>query len=170
MNYLLACLLVLELLVGCRPTLPDTPLPDGTVIESLAVFKKARQMQVFRNRQLLKTYTIQLGDAPVGPKQFEGDERTPEGCYIINDRNPASGYHKNLGISYPTEAQRAYAKTQGQSAGGDVKIHGLPNATSIPEGLFKLDDWTNGCIAVSNQEVDELYRCVQPNVPICIFP
>ncbi len=157
------------LLTGCQLH-PEPLLPDGTVIDSLVVYKKARQLQAFRNGQLLKTYLIQLGDAPVGPKQFEGDERTPEGCYTINDRNPASGYHKNLGISYPTDVQRAFAKAQGRSAGGDIKIHGLPNSTLIPETLFKLDDWTNGCIAVSNREVDELYRCVQPNAPICIFP
>jgi len=156
------------LLASCQSSQPA--LPEGTVVDSLVIYKKSREMVAFRDGQLLKTYAIRLGDAPVGQKHAEGDERTPEGCYTINDRNPASGYHKNLGISYPNAAQKAAAKAAGKAPGGDIKIHGRPNGTWIPQWAFSLRDWTNGCIAVSNEEVDELFRAVKPGAPICIFP
>lgn len=158
----------LVILIGCRPSPP--PLPQNAVVDSLAVYKAERKMLAFEQGRLLKTYTIRLGDAPVGQKHFEGDERTPEGCYTINDRNPASGYHKNLGISYPTASQRTYAQSQGKSPGGDIKIHGRPNRMKLPMWVFRLRDWTNGCIAVSDEEIDELFQRVKPNAPICIFP
>ena len=119
---------------------------------------------------LLKTYPIALGFSPVGHKQFEGDGKTPEGRYTINDRNPNSGYHKNLGVSYPNDADRAYAAAQGKSAGGDIKIHGMRNGMGAIGAQHLHRDWTHGCIAVTDGEIDELYALVKPQAEIEILP
>ena len=120
--------------------------------------------------RLLKTYPVALGFNPVGHKQFEGDGKTPEGHYIINDRNPNSGYHKNLGVSYPNDADRAYAATQGKSAGGNIKIHGMRNGMGAIGAQHLHLDWTHGCIAVTDGEIDELYALVKPQAEIEILP
>lgn len=146
----------------------DQPLPPVT-IDRLVVFKSQRQMWAFQGEQLIKIYPISLGFNPIGHKQFEGDGKTPEGIYHINERNPNSAYHKNLGVSYPNEADKAYAESQGKSAGGLIKIHGLRNGTDVGK-LHLLKDWTHGCIAVTNQEIDELYQAVKHNAVIDIRP
>lgn len=106
----------------------EAPLPEDTVIDRLVVHKSKRTMSAYYQGTLLKTYPISLGKQPVGHKQFEGDGKTPEGKYRINERNPNSGYHKNLGVSYPSEADKAYAAAQGKSPGGLIKIHGMKTA------------------------------------------
>jgi len=150
---------------------PSTPLPKGSVVDKLVVYKSKRRMHAYGNGQLLKTYTVALGKDPVGHKQYEGDNRTPEGTYIINDRNPNSGYHKNLGISYPNVADIANAEKLGKPAGSAIKIHGLRNGSAAYINKFHhLKDWTAGCIAVTNSEIDELYAAVKPNAVIEIYP
>ena len=96
--------------------------------------------------------------------------KTPEGRYIINARNPNSGYHKNLGVSYPNETDKVNAEKLGKPAGGDIKIHGLRNGRGYIGKFHHLKDWTAGCIAVTNDEVDELYAAVKPNAVIEIRP
>jgi len=118
---------------------------------------------------IIKTYHISLGNQPVGQKQFEGDERTPEGTYTINAKNPNSSYYKNLGISYPTQQQSEQAKQQGKSPGGDIKIHGLPNGRKAPGKFHKLTDWTNGCIAVTNEEMEDIYQHTPIGTSIIIY-
>lgn len=110
---------------------------------------------------------IQLGDAPVGPKQFEGDEKTPEGRFTIDYGNPQSAYHLSLHIDYPRAENVAHAKSQGRSAGGLIMIHGQPN--SLPAGRIP-GDWTDGCIALSNEEMDALWVAVSDGTPIEIRP
>lgn len=110
---------------------------------------------------------IQLGDAPVGPKQFEGDERTPEGRFTIDYGNPRSSYHLSLHIDYPRPEHVAHAKSQGRSAGGLIMIHGQPNGW--PAGRVP-GDWTDGCIALSNDEMDALWEAVPDGTPIEIQP
>ena len=127
-------------------------------------------MLAYRKGQKLKTYVISLGQSPTGKKQCKGDNKTPEGLYYINDRNAASAYHKNLGISYPNDKDRANANRQGLSTGGDVKIHGLPLKPRYPKEAYLYSDWTWGCIAVSNTEIDELYRFVESHAAIYILP
>ena len=105
----------------------ETPLPANAVIDRLVVHKSKRTMSAYSKGKLLKTYPIALGKQPVGHKHFEGDGKTPEGKYRINDRNPNSAYHKNLGVSYPNDADKAYAAAQGKSPGGLIKIHGIKN-------------------------------------------
>ena len=145
---------------------PDDRLPAKTPIDKLIVYKSKRKMMAYNGDKLVKTYSIALGFNPVGHKQKEGDGRTPEGKYYINDRNPNSGYHKNLGVSYPNEADKAAAKKKNISPGGDIKIHGLPNNQSDVGKFHSLNDWTFGCIAVTNDEIDELYAAVTKNAVI----
>ena len=151
--------------------LQQPPLPADTVITRLVVRKGAREMDAYDAAgKLLKTYPIALGFNPIGHKQFEGDGKTPEGIYTINDRNPHSGYHKNLGISYPNAADLAYAAQQGKSAGGAIKIHGLRNGAGSIGAHHLRRDWTHGCIAVTNPEMDELFQYVQHQAIIEILP
>lgn len=149
---------------------PGKPLPDGIVIDKLVVYKSRRKMEAYANGGLIKTYDIALGKDPIGHKQFEGDNKTPEGSYTINARNPNSAYHKNLGVSYPNETDKANAVKLGKAAGGDIKIHGLKNGRGYIGKCHRLKDWTAGCIAVTNDEVDELYAAVKQNTEIEIFP
>ncbi|MDO4441821.1 MAG: L,D-transpeptidase family protein [Moraxella sp.] len=146
------------------------PLPVGTQIDKLIVYKAKREMHAFYQGKLIKIYPISLGKNPIGHKAFEGDMKTPEGIYTINDRNPNSSYHKNLGISYPNDADIAHAKAHGKSAGGAIKIHGIKNGLGDVIGAnHLLKDWTHGCIAVTNREIDELYVAVVDNAVIEIL-
>lgn len=127
-------------------------------------------MFAFANDTLLKTYSISLGDDPVGHKKYQGDERTPQGNYYINSKNPQSVCHKNLGISYPNGNDRENAKLLGKSPGGDIKIHGLKNGQGYMGKFHRFSDWTNGCIGVTDKEIDELYEHVPVGIPIIINP
>lgn len=159
------------LLLLPQDTPPESaPLPENTRITRLVVDKAARRMSAFSDGRLVKTYDISLGSNPVGHKQFEGDGKTPEGIYRINERNPNSRYHKNLGISYPNAADRRFAQSQGKSAGGLIKIHGLRNGMGAIGRRHLKYDWTAGCIAVTDEEIDELYRSVVHNAEIEIRP
>ena len=146
------------------------PLPENTPITRLVVMKSKRQMWAYNQDILVKIYPISLGKSPIGHKQFEGDKKTPEGIYRINERNPNSAYHKNLGISYPNVEDKAYALSQGKSPGGLIKIHGLPNKFPDIGRQHLRKDWTDGCIAVTNEEIDELFNAVVHNAEIDIRP
>lgn len=135
-------------------------LPDDIQIDRILVVKSKRLLHVYKDKKLIKTYQIALGSAPVGHKEFEGDGKTPEGIYTINDKNPNSSYYLNLGISYPNEADKVHASKFGKSPGGDIKIHGLKNGLGFIGKLHREIDWTQGCIAVTNEEIDELYKAV----------
>lgn len=148
----------------------EQPLPETSKIDRLVVFKSKREMWAYEGEKLAKIYPISLGFQPVGHKQFEGDGKTPEGVYYINERNPNSAYHKNLGLSYPNAKDKAYAASQGKSAGGLIKIHGIRNGLGHIGRKHLLKDWTNGCIAVTDEEIDELYRSVIHNTIIDIRP
>lgn len=145
------------------------PLAKNTVINKLIVYKSKRQLHAYYNDTHLKTYLIALGFNPIGHKQFEGDGKTPEGIYYINERNPNSAYHKNLGISYLSQNDTAYTKAHGKSAGGLIKIHGVKNGLwSVVGDKHLLSDWTNGCIALSDYQMDELFELVAHNALIDI--
>lgn len=158
---------ILFFLAACQPTTsPDGIVP--TEIDFLLVDKSDRTLTVFFDGKSIKTYEdISFGDAPAGHKQFEGDERTPEGRYTIDARNPNSAYHLSLRISYPNAQDRAFAEQFGRSPGGDIFIHGQPNSMSVGE---LSGDWTDGCIAVSNSEIQELWNAVANGTPIEIQP
>lgn len=145
-------------------------LPKNAQITRLLVLKSERKMLVYENDKLLKSYDIALGFNPIGHKQFEGDGKTPEGIYRINERNPNSAYHKNLGISYPNQQDKNYAQSQGKSAGGLIKIHGIKNGLGVIGRNHLRHNWTNGCIAVTNEEMDELFAQVVHDAEIEIRP
>lgn len=149
---------------------PEDKLPSNIQIDKIIVYKSKRQLLVYSDEKLLKTYTISLGKQPNGAKEFEGDKKTPEGLYSINDKNKYSGYHKNLGISYPNKLDIENAKKLGKPTGGDIKIHGLRNQTGFISKFHRWFDWTLGCIAVTDEEIDELYNAVKIGTPIEIKP
>ena len=148
---------------------PDK-LADNLMIDSIAIHKAGHEMLVFRKGVLLKKYTIQLGTNPVGPKTCYGDGKTPEGHYTINGKNAASKYHKGLGISYPNPTDIERAIQLGKSPGGDIMIHGLPNGEERVGADRYRNDWTLGCIAVRNVEIDELFEHVEVGTPLMITP
>lgn len=149
---------------------PESELQQGTQIDRLVVYKSERRLLAYSNGKLIKTYTIALGRTPFGDKEYEGDCKTPEGLYTINDKNPNSGYHKNLGISYPNADDTEQAKRLGKSPGGAIKIHGLRNGTSLIGKFHRWMDWTQGCLAVTDEEINELYKAVAVGTPIEIKP
>lgn len=149
---------------------PGSKLPEGAVIDKLVVYKSKRKMLAYSGNELLKTYIVSLGKNPIGHKQFEGDCKTPEGIYTINDRNPNSAYYKNLGVSYPNEADKEYAQKLGKLPGGLIKIHGLRNNRGYIGKFHRFKDWTAGCIAVTNEEMDELFTRVKQDAVIEILP
>lgn len=158
---------VIALLASCAPT-PQPLAPKAPPVDFLLVDKSDRTLVLFRDGAEVRRYTgLQFGDAPMGHKQFEGDERTPEGRYTIDTRNPNSSYYLSLRVSYPNAQDRAYAERQGRDPGGDIFLHGQPNW--LPSGRMA-GDWTDGCIAFTNAEMDELWRLVPDGTPIEIRP
>jgi len=146
---------------------PEQKLDNNATIDYILVKKSERKMEVYQDGRLLKTYKISLGRVPIGAKQYEGDKKTPEGRYTINDRNSTSGYHKNLGISYPNDKE---AKKIGRLPGGDIKIHGIRNYCGIIGKFHRWTDWTLGCIALTNREIDEIYAATPLGTTIEIRP
>lgn len=147
---------------------PPPVLTEPARATYILVDKSDRTLTLYESGAVLKTYNgLQFGDAPIGHKRFEGDERTPEGRYIIDTRNPNSAYHLSLRISYPNARDRAFAASQGRSPGGDIFLHGQPNA--LKAGRVP-GDWTDGCIALSNQQIAELWEAVPDGTPIEIRP
>lgn len=143
-------------------------------VTTIEVFKQQRQLKLKHHDQIIRSYPIRLGFNPMGHKQFEGDGKTPEGTYTIDWRNPQSAYYKSLHISYPNPNDLAYAKQRQKSAGGDVMIHGtVPTpATAFPASSTYMPrkDWTLGCIAVTNADMDEIWQLVKNGTQIIIHP
>lgn len=148
-----------------------TPPAMAAVAEQadlILVDKSARTLRLMRGGAELKRYTIALGGAPLGHKTREGDQRTPEGDYTIDWRNPNSVAHLSLHVSYPDAADRAQAQAGGYSPGGNIMIHGLPNGWGFLGRLHGLRDWTDGCIGVTNAEMREIWSLVPDGTPIRI--
>ena len=157
--------LALALLAGSPAAREPESLPTADFV---LVDKSARALTLYAEGRPFRTLTgVQLGDAPEGHKRFEGDERTPEGRYTIDYANPESSYWLSLHISYPNEADRAFAEARGRSPGGAIFIHGQPNW--LPAGRLP-GDWTDGCIALSNAEIELLWQVVPDGTPIEIRP
>lgn len=141
---------------------------SGPKVTRIDVFKSARMMYLYSGNKVLKAYPFGLGFAPTGNKEFEGDGKTPEGLYYIDRRNPNSRYHLSIGISYPNPGDIAMAEQKGLQVGSDIFIHGLG-----PEGKVlsrQKRDWTAGCIAVTDEQAEEIYAMVQDGTPIRILP
>lgn len=150
---------------------PVTIPPDTAIhgeIDRILVEKSQRKMTVFRDGVALKTYDIDLGFAPIGAKATEGDGRTPEGSFRIDRRNANSKFHLSLGLDYPQPQHRRAAKAAGVSAGGDIMIHGQPNL--LPANMKMPADWTAGCIAVSNAQIEEIFAATPIGTVVEILP
>ena len=153
---------------GCADGWPFRDRPPAEVgpgeVTRLHVLKGERLLRLEAGDRVVREYQVGLGFAPEGPKQYQGDGRTPEGLYRIDRRNPRSAYHLALGVSYPNQEDRIRAWADGKSPGGDIFLHGSPNgADPEPTG-----DWTRGCIAVRNAEIEEIWRLVPTGCPILI--
>lgn len=149
---------------------PDNELDISKTIDYIIIKKRDRELTVYADSQALKTYKISLGRETIGKKEFEGDQKTPEGIYSINDKNLNSSYHLNLGVSYPNDGDIEYAQLHGKPPGGLIKIHGMRNGFGFIGKFHRLFDWTLGCIAVTNAEIEELYHHVPIGTPIEIRP
>lgn len=138
--------------------------------DRIVVEKAKRRLTLYRDGVPLTTYHIALGGAPIGPKREEGDNRTPEGEYMIDRRKEDSDFHRALHISYPNEADRTQAAARGVSAGSDIMIHGQPNGFGALGAVTQRSDWTAGCIAVTDPEIEEIWRLVPDGTLIEIRP
>ena len=138
--------------------------------DRVVVLKKERTLQLLSQGRVVKAYRVALGGDPVGPKARQGDHRTPEGAYVLDSRNVHSQFYKSIHISYPSTRDRAAARAQGVSPGGDVFVHGLPKGYGWVGASHRLKDWTDGCIAVTNEEIDEIWAAVADGTPIEIRP
>ena len=138
--------------------------------DSIVLDKSERTLTMYSRGVKVKEYDVALGKNPVGAKVRRGDGRTPEGLYYINGRNPGSKYHLSLRISYPNDQDRDRASRHGATPGGDIMIHGLPPAFATVGALHRQQDWTEGCVAVTNAEIEEIWRAVPNGARILIKP
>lgn len=141
---------------------PTAALSPGTTADRILVEKSKRELTLFAGATILKRYRISLGRVPIGAKEKEGDKKTPEGIYTVIEHKSDSAFHLALRLSYPNESDVQRAKAQGVNAGFDIMVHGLPNELGFIGRLHQLRDWTAGCIAVTNSEIEEIYAVV-PN-------
>lgn len=149
---------------------PPRPAPEVERADRVVVRKAERRLTLYRGEIELASYDVALGREPEGHKQREGDGRTPEGRYRIDWRNPQSRYHLSLHISYPEAADRARAAARGEDPGGMIMIHGLPDGLGPLGAAGLLRDWTEGCIAVTNEAIRDIWRRVADGTPIEILP
>jgi murein L,D-transpeptidase YafK len=138
--------------------------------DRIVVHKKARTMELIHAGQVIKTYKIALGGEPVGPKTRQGDHRTPEGVYVIDSRNAKSQFNRSLHISYPNAADRERARKLGVATGGDIYTHGLPHGYGFVGSAHHARDWTDGCVAVTDREIEEIWGLVENGTPVEIRP
>lgn len=159
-------LLLLGMLVG----MVEGEAPVKTKADQVVVVKSARTLTLMAKGKVLREYKVALGGSPVGAKQQQGDHRTPEGHYVLDRRNPKSKFYKSIHVSYPNEHDRREASNRGVSPGGDIMVHGLPNGFGWLGESHRAQDWTDGCIAVTNKEIDEIWDLVPDGTPIEIRP
>jgi murein L,D-transpeptidase YafK len=143
----------------------EFPMADQVVID-----KSDRVLHLIDDGEILRTFEIALGLAPEGDKKKEGDFKTPEGSYSLDTRNPNSDFFLSIHVSYPDASDRREANTTGDAPGGSIMIHGQPNEPTRSETYYRTQDWTNGCIAVSNSDMIDIWLMTTPNTPIEIRP
>jgi murein L,D-transpeptidase YafK len=155
-------------LSGCETTVSKMRTGKSLGATSVVVRKAERRLWLMQERRVLKGFDIALGSDPVGHKRQEGDGKTPEGAYYVSRKKPDSVYHLAVGVSYPSTIDVARARAEGLAPGGDIYIHGQPRGVT---GAARIQgDWTAGCIAVSNAEIEEIYAAVGEGIPIFIHP
>ena len=145
----------------------DTPAPR---VDRIVIVKSKRELTLLHGGKIVKTYKVALGAQPVGAKERQGDHKTPEGNYVIDSKIDHSQFHRALHISYPNATDRERARKMGVSPGGDVEIHGLGARFGWVGAAHREYDWTDGCVAVTNEEIDEIYPLVPVNTPVEIKP
>lgn len=158
---------LLFLLLGAGLMLPAQAPAN---VDRLVVKKSARKLYLFAGDKLLRSYNVALGKNPVGHKERRGDQRTPEGRYLLDWRNPQSRFYRSIHISYPNESDRRRAATTGVHPGGDIMLHGVPTRYREDQEFLIGINWTEGCIAVTNAAMEEIWSLVADNTPIEILP
>lgn len=148
----------------------ENPLPVDAEADLVVVEKAKRQLLLYSDGQVLKRYRVSLGRVPVGAKEREGDRKTPEGQYLVDFRKTDSAYFRALHISYPSAADAEAARNKGVRPGGAIMIHGIRNGLGWVGRLHRFVDWTAGCVAVTNQEMAELWRTIPDGTPIELKP
>ncbi len=170
-RYLWYLILILILLLSTYyVNVPKTTYDPLLKADHIRVEKEMRRLYLFRNGICIKQYSIALGSSPAGHKEKEGDGKTPEGNYYIVSKNPKSNYCLSLLISYPSDKDVKAAKLKNVNAGGAIMIHGIRNGLGWIGKNHTLMDWTRGCIAVTNEEIQEIYNAVQPGTTVEILP
>lgn len=149
---------------------PERKLPAGFAVDRLLVEKGKRRLTLFNGDKIIRRYRVALGKSPVRPKEREGDNKTPEGTYQISGRNENSKFHRSLRISYPGPRDLVRAEEAGLSPGGDIMIHGLRNGFGWLGRFHRMRDWTAGCIAVTDREIEEIWQVVPDGTVIEIRP
>lgn len=172
---MLHALVVAALAVGSASAPHRAPVVSGVggggpvgLADSVVVEKRAHRLTLYHLGRPIRVYRIALGKNPVGDKVSAGDRRTPEGVFFIDARNPSSDYHLSLHISYPDEAHRTRAERMGVSPGGDIMIHGLPRNRHLVGSNHRSNDWTNGCVALTDEEIEEVWTAVPIGTPVLI--
>jgi murein L,D-transpeptidase YafK len=154
-------------LLAMAPTSLATEFP---VAEKIVVEKGKRKLHLIMEDEIFRSFNIALGFVPVGDKEAEGDNKTPEGTYTLDTRNPDSDYFLSIHISYPNSRDRREARSKGVAPGGQIMIHGQPNKPTYSAAYYRKQDWTNGCIAVSNSDMIDIWLMTPNDIPIEILP
>jgi|SRR5580692_889824 murein L,D-transpeptidase YafK len=162
----LLLLAVLSLQSGHDANAPTSPPKPDHIL----VIKSTRTLSLLNGTQILKSYKVALGSQPIGAKDRQGDHKTPQGTYFVDSKLDHSQFHHALHLSYPSPADRERAKKLGLSPGGDVEIHGLPEKYAWLGSQHRLTDWTDGCIALTNAEIDEIFLQISVGTPVEIRP
>ena len=160
---------LLAILAGNLPLAAQLPAAPAKA-DSILILKKDHLLELLANGKVIRTYHVALGQGGLAPKQEEGDALTPEGHYTIDSRTAESHYHKALHVSYPSAQDRARAAKLGVAPGGAIMIHGLPNGKGYVGAAHRLYDWTLGCVAVTDDEIDEIWNLVPVGTPVEIRP
>jgi len=166
----LAAIVMIAALTDALPASAQIPSLAGEAVDLVVIYKNDRLLQLKSKGRIVRSFNVALGAEPKGHKLVEGDNRTPEGVYTLDWRNANSQFYRSMHISYPREDDQAAALRRGVSAGGLIMIHGLPNGRQAGDMNHPVNDWTNGCIAVDNDEMDEIWSLVEDGTTIIIFP
>jgi murein L,D-transpeptidase YafK len=149
---------------------PISALPEGATVDHVVVKKSARVLELYKGAELVRSYSVSLGRRPIGPKERTGDGRTPEGNYRLDYRKLESSFHRALHISYPDSKDVAAARAKALDAGGLIMVHGMKNGLGWIGRAHRAFDWTDGCVAVTDREIEEIIRVVPDGTPITILP
>ena len=163
-------MLIIGIVLGVDSAYPNSEANQVAIIDRVVVVKSTRTLTLLANGRVIRSYKVALGGAPLGAKQQQGDHKTPEGFYVLDRRNPKSRFYKSIHISYPNEQERQNAARLGVDPGGDIMVHGLPNGFGWLGVTHRAMDWTDGCIAVTDKEIDEIWDLVRDGTPIEIRP